>query len=213
MELIIGDWVVGLFEETHRLAFAVQATASMNEEKRKQTEEIKIDPAGVQQAIANNENSKRLTNVPKFCSNAMDMLTAHKFIKRIKQAATIGTWNDTKKCAEFCHLLQSKANGFMSATLKNYKTANNDWNEHKKLFLQFYNIKGTATLLHDMKQGPTEKVPDFWTKIQVNCDRIHDTIDPVNIEMLKHQDFLAADWADIVKECRWARSIVQDFFK
>ena len=59
---------MGLFEETHRLAFAVQATASMNEEKRKQTEEIKIDPAGVQQAIANNENSKRLTNVPKFCA-------------------------------------------------------------------------------------------------------------------------------------------------
>ena len=116
---------------------------------------------GVQASIAANENSKRLTYVPKFYGNAKDTLTARKFIERIKQAATYGAWNKTRKCAEFCHLLQLAANGFMSATLKKYKTAHNNWDNHKKLFLQFYkfyNIKGTTKLnffaLHEMKQGP-----------------------------------------------------------
>ena len=50
------------------------------------------------------------------------------------------------KCAEFCHLLHSEANGFMPATLKKAKTAIDDWESHKKLFLQVFDIKGTAKL-------------------------------------------------------------------
>ena len=42
-------------------------------------------------------------------------------------------------------------------------------------------IKGTAKLnffsLHKMKQSPTEKVRDFWTKVQLHMDRVKDSID------------------------------------
>ena len=47
----------------------------------------------------------------------------------------------------------------------------------------------------------------------VNCGRIHDTIEPANMEMLQQQDFLAADWAYIIKECQWAGRAIQDFYK
>ena len=129
--------------------------------------------AGVQAAIAANDNNKRLTHMTKFYGNAKDTLTASKFIVRLEQAAAIRTWNNTRKCAKFCHLMYSEANGFMSATLKKAKRVNDDWDNHKKLFLQFFDIKGMAKLnflaLHDMNQGPKEKVQDFWTKIQVHC--------------------------------------------
>ena len=122
----------------------------------------------------------------KFYGYGRDMLTACKFMEKIKQATTIGAWNNTRKCAEFCHLLHSEANRFMSATLKKCRTVNDDWNEHKRLFLKYYNIKGTAKLnffaLHKMKQAPAEKVWDFWTKIQIHCERINDTIDPADIK-------------------------------
>ena len=42
---------------------------------------------------------------------------------RLKQAAKIGTWNNNRKCAEFCHLMHSKANRFMTMTLKKAKIA------------------------------------------------------------------------------------------
>ena len=117
---------------------------------------------GVQAAIATNDNSMRLTYVPKFYDNAKDTFTTRKFIVN---------WNNTRKCAEFCHLLHSEANGFMSATLKKVDIANEDWDEHKKLFLKYFDVKGMAKLnffaLHDMKQGPTGKVCNFWTKIQL----------------------------------------------
>ena len=40
----------------------------------------------------------------KFYGNSKDTLTARKFIERIEQATTIGVWNNTRKCAEFCQL-------------------------------------------------------------------------------------------------------------
>ena len=40
---------------------------------------------------------------------------------------------------------------------------------HKKLFLDFYDIKGAAKfnffVLHELKQTPTEKVRDFFTRV------------------------------------------------
>ena len=42
---------------------------------------------------------------------------------RLKQAAKIGTWNNNRKCAEFCHLMHSKANWFMTMTFKKAKIA------------------------------------------------------------------------------------------
>ena len=39
-------------------------------------------------------------------------------MKRLEQSAKIGNWNNARKCVEFCHLLHSEANGFMSATLE-----------------------------------------------------------------------------------------------
>ena len=114
----------------------------------------------VQAAITANDNSKRLMDILKFYGNAKDTLTALKFMERFDQAAAIGNWNNTRKCAEFCHLLHSEANGFRSATLKKVEVANNDWDKHKKLFLKYFDVKGTAKLnffaLHKIKQGPTE---------------------------------------------------------
>ena len=59
----------------------------------------------VQNAIAANDKTKRLTDMPKFYGNSKDTLTARKFIERLEQAAKIGTWNNNRRCAEFCHLL------------------------------------------------------------------------------------------------------------
>ena len=116
--------------------------------------------------------------MPKFYGNTKDTLTACKFIKRLEQAAAIGTWNDKRKCAEFCHLLHSEANGFIMMTLKKAKVAEDDWAGHKKVFLKFYDVKGTAKLkffsLHEMKQTPQKRSetsgPKFnctWTALRI----------------------------------------------
>ena len=128
-----------------------------------------MEPAGVKEAIAHNENRKRLTDLLEFYSNAKDTLTAWNIIESIKQAATIGKWNNTRKCAEFCHLLHTDERGFISQILKKAKTPNDDWTAHKKLFLDFYDIKGAAKfnffVLHELKQTPSEKVRDFFTRV------------------------------------------------
>ena len=157
-------------------------------------------------------------DIPKFYGNTKDTLTARGFINRLEQAAKIGTWNDNRKCAEFCHLMHSEANGFMTMTLKKAKIAENDWAGHKEVFLSFYNVRGTAKLnffsLHEMKQGPTEKVRDFWTKVQLHMDRIKDLVDvQEQIETLEKQDFPAANMADIQKECRCATAAMQEFYE
>ena len=166
-----------------------------------------MQAADFQNALAANDNSKRLTDVPKFYGNAKDTLTAREFLKRLEQAAAIGNWADKRKCAEFCHLLHSEANGFMTMTLKKAKVAEDNWAGHKEVFLSFFDVKGTAKLnffsLHEMKQGPTEKVRDFWTKVQLHMDRIKDSVDvQEQIETLEKQDFQAALVDDVVKECR-----------
>ena len=172
----------------------------------------------VQNAITAHDNTKRLTDVPKFYSNTKDTLTAREFIKRLEQAAAIGTWNDKRKCAEFCHLLHSEANGFMTMTLKKAKVAEDNWAGHKEVFLSFFDVKGTAKLnffsLHEMKQGPMEKVRDFWTKVQQYMDRIKDLVNiKEQIKMLEKQDFQAAIVADVQKECRCSTGVMQDFYK
>ena len=105
-----------------------------------------MQAADLQNAIAANDNTKRLTEVPKFYSNSKDTLTAREFTKRLEQAAGIGNWNDKRKCAEFCHFLHSEANQFMSMTLKKAKIGEEDWAGHKTVFLKFYDVKGTAKL-------------------------------------------------------------------
>ena len=100
-------------------------------------------------------------------------------------------------------------------TLKKAKIAENDWAGHKEVFLSFYDVKGTAKLnffsLHEMKQGPTEKVRDFWTKVQLHMDRIKDSVDvQEQIETLEKQDFPVANMADIQKECCHAAEAMQD---
>ena len=90
----------------------------------------------------------------------------------------------------------------MTMTLKKAKVVEDDWAGHKKVFLKFYDVKGTAKLnffsLHEMKQGPTEKVRDFWTKVQLHMDRIKDSVDVhEQIDTLDKQDFPADNVADI----------------
>ena len=170
----------------------------------------------VQNAIAAHDNTKRLTDVPKFYGNAKDTLTAREFIKRLEQAAAIGNWNDKRKCAEFCHLLHSEANGFMTMTLKKAKITEEDWARHKRVFLKFYDIKGTAKLnffsLHEMKQSATEKVRDFWNKVQLHMDRIKDLVDVQEmVDALDKADFDAAIQGDVRKERNSAAAVIQDF--
>ena len=172
----------------------------------------------VQNAIAAKDNTKRLMDIPKFYGNSKDTLTARAFVNRLEQAAKIGNWNYNRKCAEFCHLMHSKANGFMMMTLKKAKIAENDWAGHKTVFLNFYDVKGTAKCkffsLHEMKQGPMEKVRDFWTKFQLHMDRIKDLVDvQEQIEMLEKQDFQAAIVADVQNECRSSAGVLQDFYE
>ena len=167
----------------------------------------------VQNANAANDNTKRLRDIPKFYGNSKDTLTACAFVDRLKQAAKIGNWNDNRKCAEFCHLMHFKANGFMTMTLKKAKIAENNWARHKTVFLKFYDVKGTAKLnffsLHEMKQGPTEKVRDFWTKVQLHMDRTKDSVDiQEQIETLEKQDFQAAIMADVQKECQCSAGVM-----
>ena len=71
------------------------------------------------------------------CQSSMAM-------QRIPSPLASSSVEQHRKCEEFCHLLHLEANGFISATLKKYKTANDDWNINKKLFLQLFDIKGTA---------------------------------------------------------------------
>ena len=174
--------------------------------------------ADFQNALAANNNSKRLTDVPKFYGNTKDTLTAREFLKRLEQAAAIGNWTEKRKCAEFCHLLHSEANWFMTMTLKKAKVADDNWAGHKEVFLSFFDIKGTAKLnffsLHEMKQGPMEKVRDFWTKAQLHMDYIKDSVDvQEQIETLEKQDFQAAIIVDVQKECRRAAVVIQDFYE
>ena len=170
----------------------------------------------VQNAIAANDNTKKLMDIPKFYSNAKETLTAHGFIDRLEQAAKIGNWNNNRKCAEFCHLMHSEANGFMTTTLKKAKIAENDWARHKEVFLSFYDVKGTAKLnifsLHKMKQSPTEKVRDFWTKVQLHMDRIKDLVDvQEQIKTLEKQDFPAANVAyDALKVAIATETLILD---
>ena len=106
----------------------------------------------------------------------------------------------------------------MTMTLKKAKIGENDWAGHKEVFLSFFDVKGTAKLnifsLHEMKQGPTEKVRDFWTKVKLHMDRIKDSVDiHEQIDTLDKQDFPADNVADIRKECQSAATAMQDFYK
>ena len=100
-----------------------------------------MQAADFQNALAANDNTKRLTDVPKFYGNSKDTLTAREFLKRLEQAAAIGNWADKRKCTEFCHLLHSEANRFMTMTLKKAKVADDNWARHKEVILSFFDVE------------------------------------------------------------------------
>ena len=115
-------------------------------------------------------------------------------------------------------MLHSEANRFMTMTLKKAKVADDNWAGQKEVFLSFFDVKGTAKLnffsLHEMKQGPTEKVRDFWMKVQLHMDHIKDSVDvQEEVEALEKQDFPAAMTVDVQKECRRAAVMMQDFYE
>ena len=171
----------------------------------------------VQNAIAANDNTKRLTDVPKFYGNSKDTLTAREFMKRLEQAANIGNWNNKRKCAEYCHLLHSEANGFMSAPLEKLEVNEEDWDKHKKLFLKYFDMKGTAKLnsfaLHELKQGPSKKVREFWMKIQTQTKRIKETIDPARLDNCHYNDWAADMVVRAQKEHTTPATEIIDFFE
>ena len=103
-------------------------------------------------------------------------------------------------------------------TLEKAKIAENDWAGHKKVFLKFYDIKVTARLnffsLHEMMQGPTEKVGDLWTKVQLHMDRIKDLVNVhEQVDALDKADFAADIVGDVRKERQSAAAIMQDFYE
>ena len=112
--------------------------------------------------------------------------------------------------------MHSEANRFMTMTLKKAKIAKNNWAGHKEVFLSFFDVKGTAKLnffsLHEMKQGPTEKVRDFWTKVQLHMDRIKDLVDvQEQIKTWEKQDFPAANVAyDALKVAIATETLILD---
>ena len=79
-------------------------------------------------------------------------------------------------------------------------------------------MKGTAKLnffsLHKMKQGPTEKVRDFWTKVQLHMDSIKDLVDVhEQVDTLDKADFAADIVGDVRKERQSAAAVMQDFYE
>ena len=171
----------------------------------------------IQNAIAANDNTKSITDMQKFYGNSKDILTAREFMKRLEQAANIGTWNNKRKCAEFCHLLHLEANGFMSATLEKLEIRDEDWEGHCSTFLKYFDVKGTAKLnffeLHELKQGPSEKVREFWTKIQNQTKCIKETMDLAHLETLQKVDWPQAQQEAARKERMTAAAEVIDFFE
>ena len=86
-------------------------------------------------------------------------------------------------------MLHTDERGFISQILKKAKTPNDDWTAHKKLFLDFYDIKGAAKfnffVLHELKQTPTEKVRDFFTRVEIQCEYIIGSVNPADMETLQ----------------------------
>ena len=85
-------------------------------------------------------------------------------------------------------------------------------------YVAIYNVKGTAKLnffsLHKMKQGPTEKVRDFWTKVQLHMDSIKDLVNVhEQVDTLDKADFAADIVGDVRKERQSAAAVMQDFYE
>ena len=78
-------------------------------------------------------------------------------------------------------------------------------------------MNGTAKLnffaLHELKQGPSEKVREFWTKIQTQTKRIKETIDPACLDNLHYNDWAANMQVRARKEHTTAATEIIDFFK
>ena len=81
--------------------------------------------------------------------------------------------------------------------------------------LDVYNVKGKPKLnffaLNELKQGPMEKIGDFWFKILVQCNCINDSVNAADVETLEQHDFSVADRNNFVKECFRAATTIQDF--
>ena len=64
----------------------------------------------IEEALANNDNVKRSTNLPLFYGMpGKDTATARMMIDRINHAATIAGWNDRRKCSELYLILRDRA--------------------------------------------------------------------------------------------------------
>ena len=78
-------------------------------------------------------------------------------------------------------------------------------------------MNGTAKLnffaLHELKQGPSEKVREFWTKIQTQTKRIKETIDLARLENCHYNDWAADMVVRAQKEHTTAAMEIIDFFK
>ena len=65
-----------------------------------------------------------------------------------------------------------------------------------------------------MKQSPTEKVRDFWTKVQLHMDRVEDSVDVQDqVDALDKVDFDAGIQGDMRKERNSTAAVIQDFYE
>ena len=112
-------------------------------------------------SIAASKNSKRLMDVPKFYGNAKDTLTARKFISGTTQ--------------KMWRVLPPPTFGSQWVHISHPQEIQNGqwWLEHKQEVV-------LAALWHQ-RNSLTQLLCTTWdetmTKIQVNCERINDTID------------------------------------
>ena len=67
--------------------------------------------------------------------------------------------------------------------------------------------------LHELKQGPSEKVREFWMKIQTQTKRIKETIDPARLDNCHYNDWAADMVVTAQKERTTAATEIIDFFE
>ena len=101
--------------------------------------------------------------------------------------------------------------------IRKEKPAEDAWDEYKSIFMEYFEVNGTVQLnffaLHNLKQGPMQKVWDLFTRGQAQCEWIHKGLDHGDIVALIKQDFDAALRPDMVKEKQEATATVHGYYK
>ena len=159
-------------------------------------------------AIAANNNSKRLTDMPKFYGNA----NSSRGVSKPPQSEPGTTpWN-----------AQSSVTCCIQ---KPMGSCQQPWRKPRQPLTIGRVIRSYSYRSLTLREQPSSTASHFriwnkdrWRRCETSgqrfrfTERIKDTIDPAHIKTLEQQAFPAADWDDVIKECRQAKAAVQDFY-